>query len=130
MVTYKHLVNFYHIIFLSNPDLLHQMQEQGFSVSLSGLPYSRIPCDQVIQMTINQSSKDTGGLSGKTEDVGASERWMRINYIMAALREHLDALIKTKSWNKHVDLERKRMLSDENDIAALSDCLTEWMPNL
>ena len=130
MVTYKHLVNFYHIIFLSNPDLLHQMQEQGFSVSLSGLPYSRIPCDQVIQMTINHSSKDTGGLSGKTEDVGASERWMHINYIMAALREHLDALIKTKSWNKHVDLGRKRMLSDENDVATLSDCLTEWTPNL
>ena len=22
------------------------------------------------------------------------------------------------------------MLSDENDVATLSDCLTEWMPNL
>ena len=83
----------------SNPDLLHHMQEQGFTVSLSGLPYSRIPCDQVIEMTINRSSKDTGGLSEKTENVGASERWMRINHIMAALREHLDALIKTRSWN-------------------------------
>ena len=83
----------------SNPDLLHHVQEQGFTVSLSGLPYSRIPCDQVIEMTINRSSKDTGGLSGKTENVGASERWMRINHIMAALREHLDALIKTRSWN-------------------------------
>ena len=74
----------------SNPNLLHHMQEQGFTVSLSDLPYLRIPCDQVIEMTINQSSKDTGGLSGKTENVGASERWMRINHIMAALREHLD----------------------------------------
>ena len=55
---------------------------------------------------------------------------MRINHITAALREHLDALIKTRSWNKHVDLRRKRMLSDENDVATLSDCLTEWMPNL
>ena len=83
----------------SNPDLLHHIQEQVFTISLSGLPYSRIPCDQVIEMTINRSSKDTGGLSGKTENVGASERWMRINHIMAALREHLDALIKTRSWN-------------------------------
>ena len=69
----------------SNRDLLHHMQEQGFTVSLSGLPYSRIPCDQVIEMTINRSSKDTGGLSEKTENVGASERWMHINRIMAAL---------------------------------------------
>ena len=53
-----------------------------------------------------------------------------INHIMAALREQLDALIKTRTWNKHVDLGRKRMLSDENDVATLSDCLTEWMPNL
>ena len=106
------------------------MQEQGFTVSLSGLPYSRIPCGQMIEMTINRSSKDTGGLFGKTEMVGASERWMRINHTMVALREHLDALIKTRSWNKHVDLGRKRMLSDKNDVATLSDCLTEWMPNL
>ena len=53
-----------------------------------------------------------------------------INHIMAALREQLDALIETRTWNKHVDLGRKRMLSDENDVATLSDCLTEWMPNL
>ena len=72
-------------------------------------------------MTINRSSKDTGGLSGKTENVGASERWMRINHIMVTLREHLDALIKTRSWI---------MLIDENDVATLPDCLTEWMPNL
>ena len=76
----------------------------------------------MIKMTINLSSKDIGGLFGKTENVGVSERWMGINPIMAALREHLDALC--------VNLGRKRMLSDENDVATLSDCLTEWMPNL
>ena len=79
----------------------------------------------MIEMTINLSSKDIGGLFGKTENVGVSERWMGINPIMAALREHLDALIKTRSWNKHVNLGRKRMLSDENDVATLSDCLAE-----
>ena len=126
-------LSYYHMQMLnlqnSNLDLLHHIQEQGFTVSLSGLPHSTIPCDQVIEMAINRSSKDTGGLSGKT-DVGASERWMRINHIMATFREHLDALIRTRSWNKHDDLGRKRMLSDENDVATLSECLTEWMPNL
>ena len=43
------------------------MQEQGFTVSLFGLPYSRISCDQVIEMTMNRSPKDAGGLSGKTK---------------------------------------------------------------
>ena len=64
------------------------------------------------------------------QNVGVSERWMGINPIMAALREHLDELIKTRSWNRHVDLGRKRMLSDKNDVATLCDCLTEWMPDL
>ena len=114
----------------SNHDLLHHMQEQGFTISLSSLPYSRIPCDQVVEMTISRSSIDTGGTFGKTENVGVSERWMGIDPIMAALREHLDALIKTRISNKHVNLGRKRMLSDENDVATLSDCLTEWMLNL
>ena len=49
---------------------------QGFTVSLSGQSFTRILCDQVIEMTINGASKDTGGLSGKTENAGASERWM------------------------------------------------------
>ena len=81
----------------SNPDLLHHMQEQGFTIPFSGLPYSGIPCDQVVEMTINRDSIDTSGLFGKTENVGVSERWMVTNPIMAALREHLDALIKTRS---------------------------------
>ena len=59
---------------------------QGLTVSLSGQSFTRILCDQVIEMTINGASKDTGGLSGKTENTGASERWMRINHLMAALR--------------------------------------------
>ena len=80
-----------------NPDLLHHMQEQGFTIPLSGLPYSRIPCDQVVEMAINRDSIDTSGLFGKIENVGVSERWMVTNLIMAALREHLDALIKTRS---------------------------------
>ena len=34
-----------------------------------------IPMDQIIEMTINRSCKEIGGLSGKTENVGASENW-------------------------------------------------------
>ena len=50
---------------------------------------------------------------------------MRINNIMATLREHFDSLIKTRNWKKQFDLGRKRMLRDENGVATLSDCLTE-----
>ena len=62
----------------SHPNIYQYLKNGGFTASISGLPFSKIPCDQIIETTINRSSKSTGGLSGKTEYVGASEKWMRI----------------------------------------------------
>ena len=115
---------------VTHPILHNYLLEEGFTASLSGLPNSKIPCDQIIEMTINRHSKDTGGLSGKTENVGASERWARINHIMAALRGHLDNLVRRREITKHVDFGEKRMLDNENDVQMLSHCLNEWVPGL
>ena len=79
---YVHMLN----LPTSHPTLNRHLEDGGFTASISGFPYSQIPCDQIIEMTINRQSKDSGGLSGKTENVGASMRWTRINHIMAALR--------------------------------------------
>ena len=43
------------------------LEQGGFSGSLTGKPHSRIPFDQVIELTINRSCKDVGGLSGNTK---------------------------------------------------------------
>ena len=37
----------------------------------------------------NQSCKEIDGLSGKTENVGVSERWAKIHHHMVAVPEHL-----------------------------------------
>ena len=55
----------------------------------------------IIEMTINRQSKDTGGLSGKTENVGASMRWTRINHIMAALRGYSDEIIHQRKFESY-----------------------------
>ena len=68
----------------SHPNFYQYLKNGGFTASISGLPFLKIPCHQVIETTINRSSKSTGGSSGKIENVGASEKWMRINHIMAA----------------------------------------------
>ena len=81
-------------------------------------------------MTINCVSKDTGGLSGKTENAGASERWMRINHLMAALRDKLDQLTRKRTFSGHIDLGTKRLLSDEKDVETLASCLFEWIPKI
>ena len=114
----------------SHPNIYQYLKNGGFTASISGLPFSKIPCDQIIETTINRSSKSTGGLSGKTENVGASEKWMRINHIMAALREHLDSVIRKRTGSKNIDCGIKRFLSDENDVKMLSQTLEEWVPNL
>ena len=85
----------------SFPDMFNLMLNQGFTVSLSGLPFIRKSCDQVIGMAINRVSKDTGGLSGKSENAGASERWMRINHLMVALREKLVQVTRKRTSSGH-----------------------------
>ena len=56
------------------PDAHKYFEEGGFSGSLTGIPHSRIPMDQVIEVTVNRFSKETGGLTGITQNTGASER--------------------------------------------------------
>ena len=41
------------------------LKEERFTVLLTGKPHSKIPVDQVIKMTINRSSKESSGLTGK-----------------------------------------------------------------
>ena len=36
----------------SHPDMFNHMLNQGFTVSLSGQPFTQISCDQVTEMTI------------------------------------------------------------------------------
>ena len=107
----------------SHPEMFNHMLNQGFTVSLSEQPFTRISYDQVIQMTINRASKDTGGLSEKTENAGASERWMRIKYLMAAMRQKPDQVTRKRTTCGHVDLGRKRLLNDKQDVETLASCL-------
>ena len=123
---YVHMLN----LPTSHSTLNRHLEDGGFTASISGFPHSQIPCDQIIEMTINRQSKDTGGLSGKTENVGVSMRWTRINHIMAALRGYLDEIIRRRTFTRHIDLGERRMLDDENDVVMLSSCLKEWVLGL
>ena len=49
---------------------------------------------------------------------------------MAALREKLDQVAQKKTCSGHVDLGRKRLLSDEQDVETLASCLFEWIPKI
>ena len=58
----------------SHPNIYQYLRNGEFTASISGLPYSKISCDQIFESTINCSSKSTSGFSGKTENFGTSEK--------------------------------------------------------
>ena len=113
-----------------NPAAYSYLEEGGFSGSLGIAKHSQLPMDQIIEMTINRFSKETGGLSGQTENKGASERWMRINHYIAALKQHLEAKVGKVNNSNHVEIGSKRMQEDEADVQRIVEGLNSWIPDL
>ena len=114
----------------TNPEAYEYLKEGGFSGSLSGLPHSRIPFDQIIEMTINRSCKDIGGLSQNTNNPGATERWTRTNHLMVALREHLNKKIRKQSKSTCRELSKTKIKRDENSVRDIQGYLEKWIPDI
>ena len=106
-----------------NPAAYAYLNDGGFSGSLTGLPHSRIPFDQIIEMTINRSCKDIGGLSQTTSNAGATERWTRTNHLMVALREHLNKKVRRQSKFSNRELGKAKIKRDEYNVRCIQDCL-------
>ena len=87
---YAQSLSYYYIHMLwlkeENLEASQYLHDRGFTGSLSGRSHSMILMDQIIEMTINRSRWEIGGLSDKTENLGASERWAKI----VAMRKHLN----------------------------------------
>ena len=113
-----------------NPEAYKYLEEGGFSGSLTGLPHSRIPFDQIIEMTINRSCKDIGGLKQSTNNPGATERWTRTNHLMVALREHLNRKVRRQAKVSNKELGAAKIKRDENNVRAIQNCLERWIPDL
>ena len=113
-----------------NPAAYAYLNDGGFSGSLTGLPHSRIPFDQIIEMTINRSCKDIGGLSQTTSNAGATERWTRTNHLMVALREHLNKKVRRQSKFSNRELGKPKIKRDENSVKCIQDCLERWIPDI
>ena len=60
------LLYYYIHMLLLNLEAFQYLHDGGFTDSLSGRSHWMTPIDQIIEMTINQSCKEIGGLSGKT----------------------------------------------------------------
>ena len=100
------------------------------TASLSGSVHSQIPMDQIIEATINRFSEETGGLSGITENKGASERWVKINPFIAALREHLNVKLNKNKKTYDIEIRCSRKEKDEGDVKNVGLGISDWVPDI
>ena len=113
-----------------NEEAFMYMLKGGFTGSLTGKAHTKIPMDQIIETTINRWSKEVGGLSGITENDGASERWIRINHFMSALKEHQHRKIRKKKVQHHEDIGKTKKERDEKNVRCVLTCVRSWVPEL
>ena len=83
------------------------MLKGGFTGSLTDKPHSRIPIDQIIETTVNRWSKEVGGICGKTDNDGATERWIRVIHLLSVLKEHQQKTLQKKIPHHEDHLKRK-----------------------
>ena len=50
--------------------------------------------DQVVERKINRLSRETCGLTGKTNNPGACARWTKLNHFLVALRKHQNKILR------------------------------------
>ena len=77
-----------------NPAAYRYLDDGGFCGSLSGNNFSNMPMDQHIESTVNRFSKTVGGLSGKTENIGASNKWVRLKSLYGSFKRAYEFKIK------------------------------------
>ena len=123
---YARNLSYYHIqiknIASSHPSGQIILKEEEFTVSLTGKPHSKISMDQVIQMTINRSSKETDGLTGKTENPWGCSRSTKINYSLVVLRKHQHKILRVNRNERHIELDEKHILTDESEFKCCFRC--------
>ena len=86
--------------------------------------------DQIIEATIIRFSEETGGLSGITDNKGASERWVKINPFIAALREHLNVKLNENKKAYDIEIRCSRKEKDEEDVKNVGLGISDWVPGI
>ena len=99
-----------------------------FAQSLTGNPYSYLPLDMWIEMTMNKGSKMKAGwkIILKTETMLLSHT-RNANFINR-IRVSMHKLVESKKANKHIHKENQtgRFKADEKGVQDLANCFVEF----
>ena len=75
--------------------------------------------DLVIEMTINRSSKESGGLTGKTKNPEACARWIKVNHFLVALIKRQNKILWKNRNEGHTELGEKHSSNVASDFRNL-----------
>ena len=104
------------------------MLKGGFKGSLMDKPHSRIPMDQIIETTVNRWLKDVGGIDGKADNDGTTERWIRVSHLLSSLKEHQQKNLAKKKIPHHENLSKKKMIKDEKNVRCVLVSVKIFVP--
>lgn len=103
------------------------MKEGMLTASITGKPFSSIPFDQWIEMTMNKGSKMKGGWIGITQNEEALQTNIKIVNKIAKVKVKLHDLAHLKERQyKHVECSPSRMKKDEEVVQNATGCLQKW----
>ena len=126
-VHYTRYLPYYWASMISLEDEVRSHLMNNFSYSLTGNPFSHLPLDQIIEMTMNKGSKLKSGWYGVTRNLFMVNNYcIIVNYIMAAritLEQFTNRLHYTDG---HKENTKSRRQADEKAIKLLDACLDEW----
>lgn len=117
---YARCLSFDYIKMLSLPrthlKVSYYLHDMRFTTSISRQPESKLPRDQILEMTRKPLCRETFKRLGERENADSCKHWIKINHIILSLREHIDAMVKRRRrYNEHKDFGIKRMIHDQNN---------------
>ena len=113
-----------------NEDAKSYMEKGLFTASLTGLPFSTIPHDQWIEMTMNKDSKMKGGWIGFTKNESMVNIHTHAVNDMVQIRDALHSRASLKSTKQnHAANSKSRLKTDEQKVQYIIACLLEWDVN-
>ena len=83
-----------------------------------------------METTINRFSKSVGDLSGKTEYIGALNKWALLNNYLCLLKEHTNCKRRRNKSHSHIGLGMGRIETAERNVERIFEGLKQWIPNV
>ena len=109
-----------------NEDAKSYMEKGLFTASLTGLPFSAIPLDQWIEMTMNKGTKMKGGWIGFTKNESMVNIHTHTVNDMMQIRDKLHSRASLKSAKQnHAANSKSRLKTDEQKVQDIIACSLE-----